>query len=281
MAELLFGTAGVPHSAQPKSTIGGIERIAALGLGCMEIEFVHQVRIGEETARQVAETGRRTGTRLTVHAPYYINLNSREPDKVAASQARLLKAARAGALCGAVSVAFHAAFNMGDPLESVYPVVRRRLAEVRDELAAEGNQLWIRPELMGRATQFGDLPELLDLAGELDLVAPCLDFAHWHARTGGHNSYDEFSEALSLVEQRLGRTALENLHVHIAGIDYGPKGERKHLNLEESDMNYLPLLTAFRDHGAGGVVICESPNLEQDALLLRDAYRRLLGEMTA
>ncbi len=151
MAELLFGTAGVPHSAEPKSTIGGIERIAALGLGCMEIEFVQSVRIGEKTALLVAETGRRTGTRLTVHAPYYINLNSPEPDKITASQARLLKAARAGALCGAVSVAFHAAFNMGDSPESVYPVVRRRIAEVREELAAEGNRLWLRPELMGRS----------------------------------------------------------------------------------------------------------------------------------
>ena len=281
MAELLFGTAGVPHSAGPKSTIGGIERVAALGLGCMEIEFVQQVRIGEETARQVAETARRTGTRLTVHASYYINLNAREPDKVTASQTRLLKAARAGALCGAVSVAFHAAFNMGDPPEAVYPVVRRHIAEVREELAAEGNRLWIRPELMGRATQFGDLPELLDLAAELELVAPCLDFAHWHARTGEHNSYDEFSAALSLVEERLGRAALEDLHVHLAGIDYGPRGERKHLDLEESDMDYVALLTAFRDHDVGGVVICESPNLEEDALLLRDTYLRLLGEITA
>ncbi len=203
MAQLLFGTAGVPHSAEPKSTLGGIERVAALGLGCMEIEFAHQVRIGEDTARQVAETARRTGTRLTVHAPYYINLNAREPDKVIASQTRLLKAARAGALCGAVSVAFHAAFYLGDPPETVDPVVRRRIAEVREELAAEGNRLWIRPEMMGRATQFGDLPELLDLAAEVDLVAPCLDFAHWHARTGEHNSYDEFSEALGGAAERL------------------------------------------------------------------------------
>ena len=279
MTELLFGTAGVPNSAQLKSTVGGIECVAALGLGCMEIEFVQQVRIGEEAARQVAETARRTGTRLTVHAPYYINLNAREPDKVTASQTRLLKAARAGALCGAVSVAFHAAFYLGDSPEVAYPVVRRRIAEVREELAAEGNRLCIRPELMGRATQFGDLPELLDLAAELELVAPCLDFAHWHARTGKHNSYDEFSAALSLVEQRLGRAALEDLHVHLAGIDYGPKGERKHLNLEESDMGYVALLTALRDHGAAGIVICESPNREEDAILLRDTYRRLLGEV--
>lgn len=280
MAELLFGTAGVPHTAEKKSTVSGIERLAALGLGCMELEFVHQVRIGEGTAREVAETARKFGIRLTVHAPYYINLNAREPEKLVASKQRLLKAARAGALCGATSVAFHAAFNLGDPPETVYPVVRRQIAEVRAELAAEGNHLWIRPELMGRATQFGDLPDLLKLAAEVEGVAPCLDFAHWHARTGQNNSYDEFSRALSQVEERLGRAALENLHIHLAGIDYGAKGERKHLNLAESDMNYRALLTALRDHDAGGVVVCESPNLEEDAVLLRDTYRRLLKETT-
>jgi deoxyribonuclease-4 len=281
MAELLFGTAGVPFSAKQPSTVGGIERVAELGLGCMEIEWVQRVSIGEKAAALVAEAAGKTGVKLTVHAPYYINLNAREPEKVSASQTRILKAARAGKLCGASSVAFHAAFNMGDPPESVYEVVRRGVSEIRQELAAEGNNLWIRPELMGRATQFGDLPELLELAGEIDGVAPCLDFAHWHARGGANNSYEEFSAALSLVEERLGRAALEDLHIHLAGIDYGAKGERKHLNLDESDMHYVELLTALRDHRAAGVVICESPNREEDALLLRDTYHRLLEEASS
>ena len=275
MAGLLFGTAGTPHSAEVQSTVGGIERAAELGLGCLEIEFVRGVHMGEAVAQEVAETAARSGIRLTAHAPYYINLNAREPDKVRASQERILKTARVGAMCGAVSVVFHAAFYMGDPPEQVYETVKKNLAEVLDELDAEGNRLWIRPEVMGKPSQFGDLEEILNLSVELERVAPCIDFAHYHARTGRYNSYGEFSAILSRIEERLGRAALDDMHIHAAGIAYGDKGERKHLDLEESDLAYRELMKALRDHDVKGVLVCESPNLEGDALLLQETYRGL------
>jgi len=275
MAGLLFGTAGTPHSAEVQSTVGGIERAAELGLGCLEIEFVRGVHMGEAVAQEVAETAARSGIRLTAHAPYYINLNAREPDKVRASQERILKTARVGAMCGAVSVVFHAAFYMGDPPEQVYETVKKNLAEVLDELDAEGNRLWIRPEVMGKPSQFGDLEEILNLSVELERVAPCIDFAHYHARTGRYNSYGEFSAILSRIEERLGRAALDDMHIHAAGIAYGDKGERKHLDLEESDLAYGELMKALRDHDVKGVLVCESPNLEGDALLLQETYRGL------
>ncbi len=275
MTGLLIGTAGTPHSAEVKSTVGGIERVAELGLGCLELEFVRGVHMGETVAREVAETAARSGIKLTAHGPYYINLNAREPNKVRASQERILKTARVGAMCGAVSVAFHAAFYMGDPPEQVYETVKKNLAEVLDELDAEGNHIWIRPEVMGKPSQFGDLEEILNLSVELERVAPCIDFAHYHARTGRYNSYDEFSAILSRIEERLGRAALDDMHIHVAGIAYGDKGERKHLDLEESDLAYVELMQALRDHDVKGVLVCESPNLEGDALLLQETYRGL------
>ena len=275
MTGLLIGTAGTPHSAEVKSTVGGIERVAELGLGCLELEFVRGVHMGETVAHKVAETAARSGIKLTAHAPYYINLNAREPDKVRASQERILKTARVGAMCGAVSVAFHAAFYMGDPPEQVYETVKKNLAEVLDELDAEGNHIWIRPEVMGKPSQFGDLEEILNLSVELERVAPCIDFAHYHARTGRYNSHDEFSAILSRIEERLGRAALDDMHIHVAGIAYGDKGERKHLDLEESDLAYVELMQALRDHDVKGVLVCESPNLEGDALLLQETYRGL------
>jgi hypothetical protein len=84
MKELLFGTGGTPHSAKTPSAIDGIKRIAELGLGCMELEFVHGVRMAENSARMVAETAQSLGVKLSAHGPYYINLNAREPEKIAA-----------------------------------------------------------------------------------------------------------------------------------------------------------------------------------------------------
>ena len=272
MAGLLFGTAGSPHTARTASTIDGIERIAELGLGCMEVEFVQGVRMGEAGARLVARTADRLGIRLTAHAPYFINFNAHEPEKIRASQGRLLQAARIGSMCGAESIVVHTAFYLGDPPDIAYENVRKYLGEIISQLKRENNRVWIRPEVMGKPSQFGALEEVLKLSTELEGVAPCIDFAHWHARTGKFNSYAEFASVLLLAKERLGTTALHNIHIHVSGIAYSKKGEIKHLNLKESDFRYAELLQALKDYGVKGLVICESPNLEGDALLLQETY---------
>jgi len=275
MAELLFGTGGIPHSARPKTTIDGIKRIAELGLGCMEVEFVQGVRMGEQGARQVAEVATREGIKLSAHAPYFINFNAREPEKIKASQERLLQAARIASLCGAQSVVFHTAFYLGDMPEKAYNTIRKSLEETLNQLKRENNRVWIRPEVMGKPSEFGTIEEILCLCTELEGLAPCIDFAHWHARTGVFNSYQECASILIQVKEQLGRAALDDMHIHISGISYGAKGEIKHLNLEDSDLKYAELLRALRDYEVKGLVICESPNLEGDAQLLQAAYNTL------
>ncbi len=275
MAGLLFGTGGTPHSAKTQSTIDGIERIAELGLGCMEIEFVRGVRMGEGGARLVADVATRKGVRLTAHAPYFINLNAHEPEKIRASQDRILQAARIASLCHAESVTFHAAFYLGDPPEKAYDMVKKCLEEIMNQLRRENNRVWIRPEVTGKGSQFGTIEEILNLSVELEGVAPCIDFAHWHGRTGKFNSYSEFTSILHQLQERLGRAALDDMHTHVSGINYGKKGEISHLNLEESDFHYVELLNALRDYDVKGVVICESHNLEQDALLLQATYNSI------
>ncbi|MFH1381787.1 MAG: TIM barrel protein [Chloroflexota bacterium] len=272
MNKLLFGTGGTPHSSRTGSTVDGIKRVAELGLGCMEIEFVQGVRMGEASAREVARTAAGAGISLSAHAPYYINFNAHEPEKIKASQARLLQTARIGALCGARSVVVHTAFYLGDPPEKTYQTVKQYLAETLEQLRQENNPVVIRPELMGKPTQFGAPDELFRLATELSGVAPCFDCAHWHARTGKFNSYREFTDFLGQIEQKLGRAALEDMHIHFSGIIYGKKGEVKHIDLKESDLKYVELLRALRDYRVAGLVICESPNLEEDALLLQETY---------
>jgi len=275
MEKLLFGTGGTPHSAKTASTVDGIKRIAELGLGCVEIEFVQGVRMGEAAAHLVAQVAKEEGVRLTAHAPYFINFNAHELEKIRASQERLLQTARIGAICSAESVAVHIAFYLGDPPEKVYETVKKHLSEVVERLKRENNKIWIRPELMGKETQFGTPEELLKLSTELERVAPVIDFAHWHARTGKFNSYREFAAILEQIKERLGRYALNNMHIHFSGIAFGKKGETKHLNLKESDLQYTELLKALKDYDAKGFVICESPNLEEDAVLLQETYKGL------
>ncbi|MDP3879558.1 MAG: TIM barrel protein [Dehalococcoidales bacterium] len=272
MEKLLFGTGGTPHSARERSTVSGIERIAELGLGCMELEFVQGVRMGEQSARQVSEVAGREGIKLSAHAPYFINLNAREPEKIKASQQRLLQSARIASICGAESVVFHAAFYLGDSPEETYPRVKKYLQEVMAQLREENNRVWLRPEVTGKGSQFGTVTEIINLCNEVEGLAPCIDVAHCHARTGEFNSYPEFEAVLLQIKEGLVLAALDNMHIHFSGIKYGARGEIKHLDLEDSDFQYVELLQALKDQQVKGLVICESPSLESDALRLQETY---------
>ncbi|WP_135603924.1 TIM barrel protein [Methanococcoides sp. NM1] len=274
MKELLFGTAGTPISAKKRGSVEGIQRIRELGLGCMELEFVRGVRMKEGMAEKVRETAEAEDVALSVHAPYYINLNSAEDEKIEASIERIYQSARIGALCGASSIVFHPAYYLKQSSEEVLERVSGLLSRLASRLEDEGINAVLRPETIGKPTQFGSLEETLMMASAIEGVMPCIDFSHLHARSSGeYNTLEEFRDVLVKVEEYLGREGVEDMHCHISGIAYGDKGEKNHLVLRESDYNYADLMAAFREFDVKGLVICESPNLEEDALLLQDTYR--------
>lgn len=272
---LKFGTAGVPLSAGDSSTGAGIRRCAQLGLEAMEVEFVHGVRMKEEKALQLAQSAAAENIALTCHAPYYINLNSKEREKVDASKLRIIQTARIAKALGASGVVFHPAFYSDDPQEAVLRKVIQELIEVQVELGREETGVILRPETTGKPSQFGSLQETIALAKEVPRVLPCIDFGHLHAREGLNNGYDEFCLILEEIAEALGQRWLDNAHCHISGIDYGAKGEKKHLVLREADLKYEELLKAMLSFGLSGTIICESPNMEEDTLILQNAYRQL------
>jgi deoxyribonuclease-4 len=272
---LLFGTGGVPRSTKGTSSISGIKRIRELGLDCMELEFVQGVRMSEKGAKNVLEAAKKEEVALSVHAPYYINLNSYEDEKLKASLERIYKAARIGSLCGAESIVLHAGFYQKSHKQDTYESVSKALKELTQQIQDEGIPAVLRPETMGKRTQFGTLEEVLDLSSEIEGVMPCLDFCHLHAREGKENSYSEFMEILSRVEESLGKEGLSNMHIHVSGVEYSTNGEKRHLNLKESDFNYSELMIALKEFKARGRVIIESPILEQDALMLKEIYTEL------
>ena len=275
MQALLFGTAGIPISTEPRDTISGIAQVRKLGLRAMELEFVHSVNLGEHAWPVVKKAAAENDVVLSCHGQYYVNLNAREEKKLAASKSRMLSAIRASASCGAFSITFHMAYYMKMDAEHVYTIVKKNLQEVVESMKSNGISVWVRPETTGKAAQFGSLAEVLKLSSELEHVMPCIDFAHLHAREGKVNSYAEFCEVLEKVENSLGKKALHEMHIQVSGVEYSAKGEIRHLPIEKSDLNYRELVRAWKDFGIRGSVISESPNIEQDALLLKRVYDAL------
>lgn len=274
---LLFGPAGVPLSVKSGKPEDGVRECRRLGLDCMELEFVYGVRMTEPGAAKVRQAATEAGARLTAHGPYYINLCSREPAKVAASVKRVLDTARRGYQCGAESITFHAAFYQGRPAEEIFAEVKERLREILASLKQEKVKVDVRPELSGKPSQFGSLEEIIAVSRQVPGVLPCIDFSHNYARTAGqNNTYEEFAAMLEALKKGLGPGILKRMHMHVSGIDYTPKGERKHLELMKSGFNWKELLRALADFRVEGFCICESPALEKDALLLKKTFQAMI-----
>ncbi len=273
---LRFGTAGIPLSTEKRSTVDGIKRVRELGLDAMELEFVRGVNMKPELAKKVKYVAKKHDVLLTAHAPYYINLNATEKAKVEASKNRIIQSAERLYQAGGWSVVFHAGYYLKQPPESVYQRILEALRDIEKRLMDKGIEVWIRPELTGKPTQFGDLKEIVKLSEELEMVLPTIDFAHAHARNKGKcNSVEEWREMLAFMEDRLGREALDNMHIHMSGIEYTDKGEKRHLPLQESDMKWEDLLRVLKEFRVKGVVISESPNIEDDALLMKKKYEEI------
>ena len=276
MNKLHFVTAGLPLASENKGYKRGLEIIKEMNLDGVEVEFVHGVRMNEANQKLVNEFASQPDYAVTCHGPYYINLNSDEEEKIEASVQRILETARMGQLIGAYSITFHAAFYMKKDADSVYNTVYKSMERISSTLESENNNVWVRPETTGKGTQWGTLEEIVKLSKEFKNVLPCVDFAHIHARNNGfYNTYDEFSKMFEFMGKELGQEVFDNFHAHIAGIEYSVKGEKNHLILEESDMNYKDLLKAFKAFNVKGVVVCESPNIEDDTKLLKDYYGSL------
>lgn len=262
------GTAGIPYSTKGSGSMSGIERVRELTLNAMELEFVRGCNMSYDTAKQVRAVAERNNVALTVHGPYYVNLNSRDSEKREASKQRILKSARVGALAGAKSLAFHPASLQGMPSEAVYKIVKSELVEVIEILKKEKNPIVIAPETAGKKGNFGSWKETIDLAKEVGCGA-CMDFSHIWARSEGKV---DFAEVLDYYVKRLGKT---DMHIHISGITFTKQGEANHTLFSRSEFPLKDVLKELVKHDRSGIVICESPIQDDDALVVKKILESL------
>jgi deoxyribonuclease-4 len=274
-----FGTVGSPISTPPKpgGTVGGIQRIADLGLDALELAWVRSVRISPATCEAIRAEAQRNNVSLSVHAPYFINLNA-DSTEWPKSRKRIMDAAKFGHLAGATDIVIHPGSYFGHEAKDVLKKAIPRLKGCAKELRKQHNPVILRPEAMGKSALLGSWEDILILSQEVEGVLPCVDFAHLHARTGKLNRYEEWMEALQSMRTALGEDALRKMHIHLSGIEYTAKGERRHLPFQEADLKYDQLLRALADSGCAGRIMCESPILEQDAILLRDTWKNQTAE---
>lgn len=275
---MLFGTVGTPVSTpkNPGGSIGAISRLKEICLGALELGWVQSVRISEEKCLEIKNHSSNLNIQLSVHAPYFINLNAND-EEWPKSRQRLMDAAHYGNLAGATDIIFHPGSYFEHPPADVLKIAIPRLQDCVSELRSSGNLTILRPETMGKQAMLGSFEDALLMSKEVDGVLPCLDFAHLHARPGD-GSVNTTSEWLKIIDQyqsTLGDDSLKHLHIHLSGIEYTAKGEKNHLPLKESDLLVEELLRTLKGANCSGRILSESPILEEDALYMQSFWQSI------
>jgi len=260
MSKILFGPAGTGGSKDE-----GFIAIKKAGLDAVEIAFVYSIWMTKEDAIKIRELNKKLNLQLSIHAPYYINLNSKEPQKIAASRTRILKCLEIGTLLGVKYVVFHAGFYQKDSKEKTFAKIKEQVEEIMKEAKAKNYTPELAPETTGKESQFGDLDELIKLKKETGCHL-CIDFSHLKARSNGKISYEE-------IVEKIAKANLSHIHAHFSGIEYTAKGERRHILTPDSEIKYL--LTALKRHNIDATIINESPNPLGDAVKMK----RILEKM--
>lgn len=274
----LFGTVGSPISTpkKPGGSVGAILQTKVLGLTSFELGWVQSIRVTEATCAAIKQAALENNIALSVHASYFINLNT-TAEQWPAHKKRLWDACYYGYLAGATDIIFHpgsyAGLSDGTPLATAIS----RLHEMTELLKAENVNVTLRPEVMGKASMLGSLEDVIAMSKASDMVQPCLDISHLFARDRGEvlTNRKAFIDVLKRYRNGLGKDSLRKLHIHISGIEYSAGGERRHLPLDESEFTYKAFLDALNEMKCEGRMMCESPIMEEDAVKLRDYWQSL------
>lgn len=277
----IFGPAGNSDSfsAIYKSSLDAPGWLAGLGLDCYEYQCGKGVNVGEETARKLGEKAAGAGIRLSLHAPYFINLANPDPESLKKTTGYILAACRAADWMGANRVVVHTGALMKRTRREALDIALRSMVEVLAACDGEGfGHIALCPETMGKINQLGDLDEVLELCQLDKRLVPTVDFGHLYARSLGElEGREACVKMLDRMEEMLGAERASVFHSHFSKIQFTPNGgEKMHLTFDQEEFgpDPAPLMEEVARRGWSPTFICESAGTQaEDALTMKRMYQ--------
>ena len=261
-----IGTAGIPLGC--KTTLDAPKFLASVGLNAIEIEFVRSIYLNEESAKKVCIEAKKYNIGISVHAPYFINLNSKNPAVIQNSKNILVRCLKICDCLEANVLVVHTAYYSDKSKEETFDNVK---THIKDILNKAQSKTLFGVEVMGKQTQFGSLEEVLKLCSQIKQTAPIVDFAHIHARGNGClNTKKDFENVLQTCKTY----GFEKLHCHYSGILFKDGNEKKHLEIESKSPDYNLLAEVLNEEKHNITFICESPSPLKDAVWFKNILNK-------
>lgn len=257
-----FGPGGL---GPVNEAVENLKKFHEIGLRACEIEFTYGIYITKEKdIKEIREISEKLGIRLSIHAPYWVNLNSKEKIKIEQSKQRILKCCEIGEKLGSYRVVFHPGFYAGVNEEDTYKNIKNAILDMQFILRQNNWKIKLAPETMGKINVFGSVEQVAKLADETGCEF-CIDFAHILAR----DKKLDFEKIFKLFGKH------KKWHCHFSGIVYSEKGEKHHRLTEKKE--WKELLGELRKFGGEKeiVIINESPDPVGDAVKGAEVWKRM------
>ena len=252
--------------------------LANMGLNAYEYQCNKGTNIKRQTAEKIGLEAKTAGIRMSIHAPYYINLSSADEQKRKNSIQYILKTLQIAQWMGAERIVIHPGavgkYTREKAMMLALPILAEAVHQA-DELGF--SEITLCPEVLGKINNLGSLEEVLTMCQLDERMIPCVDFGHVHARSlGGLTSPGDYREVFDKIESKLGLERTRKLHVHFSRVEFTPRG-RKHHTMEDTqygpDFEHLAQVLVERD--ISPVVICESRDrMAEDAYILKKIYEK-------
>lgn len=265
------------YNAGKKTSEQSAVWVKEMGLDCFEYSFGRGVSLADERAKEIGNAFRACGIEISVHAPYYINFANPSEDMIKNSNRYLLDSIIKGKLMGANRVVFHPASQGKMAREEAVALTKARIKDFVKIMQDSGiSGVNIYPETMGKLGQIGTVEEIADFCTLSEVLIPTIDFGHVNARENGSlKTEEDYYKILKYMIDALGYEKMKNFHVHFSKIEYGLKGEIKHLTFDDQvyGPDFKPFISVIKDLKLEPYVICESNGTQDvDALALKKAY---------
>ena len=276
----LFGPAGNCDSFNRayKGTVHAPRWLRELGLDCYEYQCGRGVNLGEDTARRIGAAAAEHGIQMSLHSPYFINLSSREPERVEKNLRYIAESCRAIDWMGGDRVVVHCGGLPGMTRQEALENTVANLAQALQMLEDQGlAHIRLCIETMGKLNVLGDAEEVFAICKSDARLLPCIDYGHLNARTqGGMNSREAMRALLDRMAAVLGEERAAAHHAHFSKIEYSKGGEVKHLTFEDAEYGpeFAPLAEELALRGWSPRIICESAGTQaEDALEMKRIYQ--------
>lgn len=277
--EIKFGPAGNAQSfaeAGFKATVDAPRWLHEMGLNAYEYQCGRGVNIGEETARKIAAQAALHDIAMSLHAPYYINLSNRDEERVQKNIGYVLASCQAATWLGADRIVVHTGGVGKQSRTKAFENTKENVRDILNAVEQAGYTTTICLETMGKQSVIGSAKEIFELVALDDRLLPCIDFGHLNARTCGKcSTEEEFAQVLDLMENTIGTERARVFHSHFSHIEYGPKGEVRHLTFadEQYGPDFAPLAKLIAQRGWTPRFICESAGTQaEDAKQMMGMY---------